>query len=191
MLDNARSRLTYANVISTLALFLALGGSSYAALALPRNSVGSVQIRAKAVSASELRSRSVSSRVIRDGSISLRDLSAGSRSSLRGQAGPAGPAGASGIAYSAAVDASGTRVVRGNASRVDREAGTNNFVVTFPRDMSECVSTATLATVDGGSPVEPPAGRITVGRAGVTLLVRTFNVDGTATPLPFNLLAAC
>jgi hypothetical protein len=34
-----RSRLTYANVIGTLALFLALGGASYAALALPANSV--------------------------------------------------------------------------------------------------------------------------------------------------------
>ena len=39
-----RDRLTYANVISSLALFIALGGTSYA-LTLPRNSVGSAQIR--------------------------------------------------------------------------------------------------------------------------------------------------
>ena len=36
-----RDRLTYANVTATLALFIALGGSSYAALKLPRDSVGS------------------------------------------------------------------------------------------------------------------------------------------------------
>ena len=43
------SRLSYANVVATLALFVALGGSSYAALKLPRNSVGAKQIRSGAV----------------------------------------------------------------------------------------------------------------------------------------------
>ncbi len=38
------SRLTYANVVATVALFVALGGSSYAALELPANSVGQRQI---------------------------------------------------------------------------------------------------------------------------------------------------
>jgi hypothetical protein len=36
---------TYANVIASLALFAALGGSSYAALALPDNSVTSKQVK--------------------------------------------------------------------------------------------------------------------------------------------------
>jgi hypothetical protein len=44
-----RPRLTYANVVATLALFLALGGVSYAATTLPKSSVGSEQIRAEAV----------------------------------------------------------------------------------------------------------------------------------------------
>ena len=34
-----RSQLTYANVVATLALFLALGGGAYAATQLPKNSV--------------------------------------------------------------------------------------------------------------------------------------------------------
>jgi hypothetical protein len=42
-------RLTYANVVATIALFAALGGVSYAATALPKNSVGIDQIQAKAV----------------------------------------------------------------------------------------------------------------------------------------------
>ena len=38
-------RLTYANVVATLALFIAVGGASYAAVALPANSVGARQVR--------------------------------------------------------------------------------------------------------------------------------------------------
>src|SRR6476469_3878201 len=44
-----RVRLTYANVISSLALFAALGGGAYAAISLPANSVGTKQLRARAV----------------------------------------------------------------------------------------------------------------------------------------------
>jgi hypothetical protein len=34
LLSNLRARLTYANVVATLALFIALGGSSYAAITI-------------------------------------------------------------------------------------------------------------------------------------------------------------
>lgn len=40
-----RSHLTYANVMATIAVFVALGGVSYAALELPRNSVTSAHVR--------------------------------------------------------------------------------------------------------------------------------------------------
>lgn len=43
------NRLTYANVVATLALFVALGGASYASLELPADSVGRAQLRAGAV----------------------------------------------------------------------------------------------------------------------------------------------
>src|SRR3954453_1365650 len=49
-----RPRLTYANVVSTLALFIALGSGAYAGGLLPVNSVGPSQIRARGVGASEL-----------------------------------------------------------------------------------------------------------------------------------------
>lgn len=41
--------LSYANVVATLALFVALGGVSYAAIVLPANSVGPKQLRPNAV----------------------------------------------------------------------------------------------------------------------------------------------
>lgn len=44
-----RRHLTYANVISTIALFVALGGASYAALELPKGSVGSREIRDQSI----------------------------------------------------------------------------------------------------------------------------------------------
>ena len=49
MPQSLRQRLTYANVIATLALFIALGGGAYAATQLPRNSVGAKQIKKGAV----------------------------------------------------------------------------------------------------------------------------------------------
>ena len=39
MLAKLRSRLTYANVMSTLAVFIALGGSSYAAFTINGSSI--------------------------------------------------------------------------------------------------------------------------------------------------------
>jgi hypothetical protein len=54
-----RKRITFANVSSFLALFVALSAGSYAAVKLPANSVGSKQIKAKAVTAAKLGSKAV------------------------------------------------------------------------------------------------------------------------------------
>src|SRR5262245_53502380 len=40
MLQALHSKLSYSNVVASLALFVALGGTGYAALSLPRDSVG-------------------------------------------------------------------------------------------------------------------------------------------------------
>ena len=54
MLRLPRPRLTYANVVATLALFIALGGGAYAAMQLPKNSVGTKQIKKGAVTPAKL-----------------------------------------------------------------------------------------------------------------------------------------
>lgn len=54
-MQKLRSRLTYANVIATLALFIALGGASYAAIKLPKNSVGSRQLKKNSVTAAKIK----------------------------------------------------------------------------------------------------------------------------------------
>src|SRR5215211_6133863 len=93
LLHHARQRLTYANVTATLALFIAFGGTSYAALTLPKNSVGSKQIRKRAVGSSELRTNAVTSRSVRNRTIRTSDLALSTRSSLRGAQGPPGQTG--------------------------------------------------------------------------------------------------
>lgn len=57
-----RDRLTYANVVSTLALFLALGGATaYAVNQLPPKSVGAKQLRPGAVTADKVRKNAITS----------------------------------------------------------------------------------------------------------------------------------
>lgn len=63
-----RPRITYANVASTLALFMALSGVAWAA-SLPNNSVGHKQIKKNAVRASEIRKNAVSSSEIKTNAV--------------------------------------------------------------------------------------------------------------------------
>ena len=53
------SRLTFSNIISLIALFVALGGSAYAAGVLPANSVGRSQLQHNAVTSSKIAPNSV------------------------------------------------------------------------------------------------------------------------------------
>ncbi len=62
-------RLTYANVVATLALFVALGGASYAAVSLPRNSVGPKQLQRNAVTAKKIRDGAVTGPKLRAGTV--------------------------------------------------------------------------------------------------------------------------
>ena len=63
-------------VIACLALFVALGGSGYAAINLSKNSVGAKQIRTGAVASSELRNSTIRSRDIAQNTILGRDMRA-------------------------------------------------------------------------------------------------------------------
>lgn len=71
-MKSCRPRLTYANVVATIALFAALGGVSYAAATLPKNSVGVGQIQAEAVRTGK----------IADGAVNSAKLSQGVRERL-------------------------------------------------------------------------------------------------------------
>jgi hypothetical protein len=57
-----RSRLTYANVVSTICLFVVLGGGAYAVTTLPEDSVGTRQIKPEAVRSGDISRRAVAPR---------------------------------------------------------------------------------------------------------------------------------
>lgn len=183
MLHRLKSRLTYANVTATLALFIALGGSSYAAFTLPRNSVGSKQIRTGAVS----------SRQLHDRTIRLRDINVSTRRALKGQrgatgaTGAAGPAGAPAVRFFASVSAAGG-LLRGNATSGGHEAAIGTYTVGFGQSVSGCSFSATLGTTDGST---VPAGRITVNDQAGRVGVQTYDAAGAPGDLPFHLIVAC
>ena len=83
MLGRLRSSLSYANVMATIAVFISLGGASYAALNLPRNSVGAKQIKEDAVGPSEVKNRS----------LGLTELQRRAVSALQGEKGDPGATG--------------------------------------------------------------------------------------------------
>jgi hypothetical protein len=179
VLSRLKAHATYANSMATIAVMIALGGTSYAALTLPRNSVGEHQIRPGAVRSPE----------VKNGSLGAGDLSAKARAALRGAAGPTGPQGPTGAAatpYFAVVSGAGERLA-GNASGVV-STGAGGYRVAFSRSLAGCAANATLGSNDGSAVV---AGRITVtistGEAGVN----TFAADGSPANLPFHLIVAC
>jgi hypothetical protein len=120
------AHLTYANVLSTLALFSVLGGGAYAAATLPENSVGTRQIEAGGVTKSDLARDSVGPAELKDDAVHSGDVEDGSLKckDFRPQAnacgrGPAGPAGADGT-DAAVGDAGLTRtVVRSHVESID------------------------------------------------------------------------
>jgi hypothetical protein len=180
-----------AMLVALAALFVALGGTGYAATRLlPRNSVGEHQLRSSAVTGHKIRPHT----------IRLSDIATSTRNSLRGQTGrqgpqgptgPQGPAGPAAGIFHAAIDSGGGRV-RGNATASNHPiGGSGTYTITFARDVSGCEATATLASVPGGSVVDPPAGRITVRPSGTSVEVHTYDVDGSVRDLPFNVIVTC
>jgi hypothetical protein len=105
MMSLVRKRLTYANVVATLALFLALGGVGYAAIKLPKNSVGTKQLKNGAVTGKKI------------APAAKKELGGAGGIGSQGPAGPTGSPGLTGapgepgsaLAY-ARVDADGTLI---------------------------------------------------------------------------------
>ena len=56
-------------VLAFVALLVALGGTSYAAITLPKNSVGTKQLKRNAVTAAEIKSGAVTGPDIRKGAV--------------------------------------------------------------------------------------------------------------------------
>ena len=219
VLARLRRRLTFANVTSGVALFVALGGTSYAAIQLPADSVGSDQIRSGAVGQSEISRNAVGRSEIRTGGVGSAELRT---DSVRGWEIRANSIGSSemkkdsvttdaikdGSVTTAKLDdatrtAIGVRPYRadvtgaggvdgGNAKAVGHTAP-GVYTVDFGADVSKCTAVASLANVDAAN-----AGAATVapGSASTAVTVHTYRPGATPTTptradLPFHVVVAC
>jgi hypothetical protein len=88
LMARVRRRLTFANVVSLMALFVALSGGAYA-VTIPKRSVGARQLKRNAVTRSKIKNRAVTSSKVKDRSLRAKDFRSGEL--------PAGPTGAKGV----------------------------------------------------------------------------------------------
>lgn len=155
MIHRIRERLSFANVMSMLALMIALGGTSYAAVTLPRNSVGSAQIRRGAVHTTDLANNAVTSVKVKNRSLRAIDFARGQlpagpkgADGARGATGPQGPVGSfgaitvvrtdvplpdnSGAVASLATCPAGTKIIGGGASLEASDSADINLTVSRP-----------------------------------------------------------
>ena len=127
-----------AMIVACVALVVALGGVSYAATVLPKNSVGTSQVQKKAITASKLHKNAVNGLKVKDGSLMAADFKAGQL--------PAGPRGPKGDAGTPGV--SGYQVV--NGAIVSVPAG--QFGVAF----ADCPAGKKVVGGGGGSEGDAP-----------------------------------
>jgi hypothetical protein len=84
-------------IVACVSLVVALGGVSYAAGALPKNSVGTAQLQKKAVSRAKLKADAVTGAKVKNGSLMAGDFRAGQLpAGPQGPVGPRGPKGGAG-----------------------------------------------------------------------------------------------
>jgi hypothetical protein len=161
MKGKRRIRLTYANVVASLALFAALGGSSYAAI-----SITGKQVRDGSLSGRDVHNATLTSKDVRDQSLRAQDfkqgqLPAGPQGSkgepgVAGPAGPAGPKGDKGDPGSDGAPATKLWIVADELGNIEASSGVTTagpvkeepsngaYVVPFDRDISHCARVATI-----------------------------------------------
>jgi len=113
------------NIVAYVALFIALGGTSYAAIKLPANSVGTRQLRRGAVTAAKVKSHS----------LLLSDFKAGqiNGGGAQGPQGPQGPQGAPGRdgapGHAGAPGVDGHTVLNGVGAPPDSSGAPGDFYI--------------------------------------------------------------
>lgn len=168
MLGKLRSRITYANVVSTLALALAVGGgTAYAAGKIGTNNIryhavtGS-KLSNNAVTASKVKNNALSGSDIRDTSLTTLDVRNGSLQAVDFAAGqlPKGDKGDPGTSIFAVVSAAGALTSAKNVTTLSStDAGV--YTATVNQDVSKCAAVATLTGGPAGTiTAEPTAGNV-------------------------------
>ncbi|WP_134738935.1 hypothetical protein [Nocardioides sp. 503] len=192
MTTSSPRRLTYANVVSTLALVIAMGGGGAAVAAgLAKNSVGSPQIKNGAVKKADLGAGSVVSTKIKDGAVTGADVNESSLGKVP-SAKRADAAGSAENVLGAVVNSNGT-LVTAQSSHATSAAPLflASYEVVFDRDVSGCSYTVSVGESGVGDGV--------VGFASVTgrdnnpngVFVTTYDKTGAEAGRPFMVHVIC
>jgi hypothetical protein len=140
-------RLTFANVTSSLALFIALGGASYAAIKVPANSVGTKQVKNRAITQRKLDPRVLTSLHGARGLPGSPGVQGPQGlQGLQGPKGDAGPAGAGALA-----DGAVTTSKLADSSVTQSKVGLTTALATSSVDSN--ANKAELATCPAGTSV--------------------------------------
>lgn len=200
------SRPSPAMVVACLALAISLGGTGYAALKLPRNSVGTKQLQKNAVTAAKIRNDAVTSSKIEDGQVTGADvdeatLAAVPRSDTAFHAdvatnsGQLGGVVAADYAKKLWVQVSGGAATSyygvTNVSRV----GTGAYYVVFNRVVRNCAAFATInmdpGSLNGANGTIRAAPLVGAGIETVVGVVTTLPDGQTAADYDFSLMLMC
>jgi hypothetical protein len=155
-------------VVACVALFVALGGTGYAALQLPKNSVGPKQIQKGAVNRSDMANNAITGAKVKNRSLTNTDFRASSLPrgprGPTGSRGPAGPAGgAPAYGYVAANGTLNTARTKGVAS-VSHIPGSGVYCIRVPGFSSASnVMTVDLDAQTSATAEPPPAAADWVG----------------------------
>jgi hypothetical protein len=185
-----RKHLTYANVVSTICLFLVLGGAAYAGTKLAKGSVGTEQLKAEAVTKAKLHPNSVNSKRVVNGSLTGEDVDAATLGRVPNAANAkyANSAGsATNANHASSAENADHAVSADNASKADNAANAEKLDGHAPGEFGptlvsvteefELVAEASIS-VSGGVHVEAEAHKV-----AVTLPGRKFRAGGFAVDL--------
>jgi hypothetical protein len=190
-------RLSPAAVIATIALLVALAGTGYAAVTLPRNSVGNAQLKANAVTSPKVKDHSLLKIDFANNQLPRGARGAPGLPGAPGAKGATGPTGPSGTAATkwALVGRDGN-FVAGTAGVVVVQSAVGQYYINFgsavtghaievtpafrPVDMISGRGT-TIAAICGATGSSPPPDTIscTLNNNTSTVYVVTFNQSNT------------
>jgi hypothetical protein len=180
--------------IALLALFVALGGTGYAALNIANNSIGTKQLKRGAVKNPDLAANSVTGRKVKRRSLDSSDFKANAL-----PRGPQGPAGAAGSPAFGAVLGRGEAVPAGTSflapSGQLAASGTENGVTSFTPNATITASDLAISLFVAPDPGTSRTFTLRVGHANTALSctvpagVTLCNSTGSVTIPPMSLIS--
>jgi hypothetical protein len=194
MLAKLRPHLSYANVMASIAVFAALGGTSVAAVSLKKNSVGSTQIQNSSLTGTDVKNSSLTTSDVKNKSLLAKDFKAGQLPTgargLTGAQGAKGDTGAPGeaVAY-ATVDDTGALVSARSKNvtqaNIDTDTVTGTVCFTGLPFTPQSAMTSNQPVFGGGEQdvivgAYVATGDVSQGDCLGQILVRTFDISSNS-----------